>query len=473
VTPIDTLPDEVLLAIFDVRLRIFDFGVGEDPTSKKSIEAWQSLVHVCRRWRSIVFGSPVRLNLQLVGTRKTPVRDTLDVWPPAMPLVIDDLFPVCLTGSLDNTIALLEHSHRVCQICMDVTSPELEEVSAAMQVPFPELTDLQFSSCDELVMAPVLPDSFLGSSAPRLRKLQLGSIPFPGLPRLLLSTTHLVELHLVNIPHAGYISPETMVNALSTLINLESLSLIFESPQSRPDAESRRPPPIRSVLPVLKYFAFNGLSEYLEDFVARVDTPLLNTLCVTPLNQFEFNTTPFIRFIDRTPKLKAFKKARVCFDRDAAWVDLSTTSGCGVLNMTVTCRGLEQQLSSLERVCASSLPPLSAAEDLYVCEAPTFRPDWQDMQDDFESTQWLDLLDLFRAVKNLYLSKDMAPGIVLALQETVIGGTAVLPTLQNIFLEELQSSGPIQEAIGQFVAARQVTSHPIAVSCWDRWRRGS
>ena len=469
-TLIDTLPDEVLLAIFEARLKIFDFGVGEDPASKKSIEAWQSLVHVCRRWRSIVFGSPVRLNLQLVGTRKTPVRDTLDVWPPALPLVIYDFFPVCLTGSLDNIIALFEHSRRVCQIFMDVTTLELEEVSAAMQVPFPGLTDLQLTSCDEMAMAPVLPDSFLGSSAPRLRKLQLTSIPFPGLPRLLLSTTHLVELHLGYIPHAGYISPETMVNALSTLINLESFSLIFESPRSRPDAESRRPlPPTRSVLPVLTRFVFNGLSEYLEDFVARIDTPLLNTLYVTPLDQFVFSTTPFFRFIDRTPMLKAFKKARVCFDHKAAWVDISTTSDCGVLNMTVSCRGLEEQLLALGRVCASSLPSLTAAEDLYV-EAPTFRPDWQDAQD----AQWLDLLRPFSAVKNLYLSKEL-PGVVLALQEAVIRGTTVtvLPTLQNIFLEELHSSGPIQEVIGQFVAAREVTSHPITVSCWDRWKRGS
>ncbi|KAN0109365.1 hypothetical protein V8E52_009337 [Russula decolorans] len=36
-------------------------------------------------------------------------------------------------------------------------------------------------------------------------------IPFPGLPKLLLSATHLVQLWLANIPHSGYISPEAMV----------------------------------------------------------------------------------------------------------------------------------------------------------------------------------------------------------------------------------------------------------------------
>jgi hypothetical protein len=34
-------------------------------------------------------------------------------------------------------------------------------------------------------------------------------------------------------------------------------------------------------------------------------------------------------------------------------------------------------------------------------------------------------------------------------------------------LEELKPSGPVQEAIGQFVAARQLLGHPVAVSRWN------
>ena len=51
----------------DVLLEVFDFYVAGDMYSKDR-EAWQTLVHVCRRWRSIVFGSPRRLDLQLVCT---------------------------------------------------------------------------------------------------------------------------------------------------------------------------------------------------------------------------------------------------------------------------------------------------------------------------------------------------------------------------------------------------------------------
>ena len=40
--------------------------------------------------------------------------------------------------------------------------------------------------------------------------------------------------------------------------------------------------------------------------------------------------------------------------------------------------------------------------------------------------------------------------------------------LQNVFLEGFQLSGPVQEAIGKFIAARQVTDHPIVVARWER-----
>ena len=53
------------------------------------------------------------------------------------------------------------------------------------------------------------------------------------------------------------------------------------------------------------------------------------------------------------------------------------------------------------------------------------------------------------AVKNLYLSKELSPGIAGALQDLVGGRlTEVLPGLQNTFVEWLEPSGHFQENIG-------------------------
>lgn len=81
---IDVLPDEVLLEIFD----FYVVPQGPFRPDKRETEAWQSLVHMCRRWRSIVFGSSRRLNLQLFCSPRTPVRDTIDIWP-ELPLHIE------------------------------------------------------------------------------------------------------------------------------------------------------------------------------------------------------------------------------------------------------------------------------------------------------------------------------------------------------------------------------------------------
>ena len=460
VIPIDILPDEVLLAIFD-------FLVDQDVDQaaqlpriprKKEIESWQSLVHVCRRWRRIVFESPHRLNLRLVCTIKTSARDTLDVWP-ALPLLIRD--SACYGECFDNFMALLKHNDRVCQINLGgIPGLHLEKLSAAMQEPFPELTLLVLLSPE---MVPALPDSFLGGSAPRLRFLWLEGISFPGLPKLLLSATRLVHLTLYDIPHSGYISPEAMLAALSTLATLESLSLGFLSSQPFPDLADR--PPLsqtRSALPVLTYFWYQGASGYLDDLVARIDAPQVNKLYITFFHQIVFHTPQFTCFIRRTPALKALKKAHVAFDESHAHAILS--SRYGLLHMTIVEFGL--QVSSLERICTSFLSSLFSLEDLYIYEYPSSHPDWRG---DTENTAWLELLHPFSAVKNLYLSKQIASIIGHALQDLVGGRTTeVLPTLQHIFLEGLLPSGPIQEGIQQFVAMRQVTSHHIAVSRWDK-----
>ena len=64
--PIDALPDNVLL-------ETFEFYLGKDAADliddEYDYDGWQTLVHVCRRWRCVVFASPRRLDLKLHCTR--------------------------------------------------------------------------------------------------------------------------------------------------------------------------------------------------------------------------------------------------------------------------------------------------------------------------------------------------------------------------------------------------------------------
>ena len=458
---IDTLPDDVLLEILNLHGHYDDddlYSYGENREN-----AWQTLVHVCRRWRCIVFGSPRHLNLLLACTKRTPARDMLDVWPP-LPLIV--YYYHYETGSVDNVIAALECSDRVYRIYLDIDeSRESDILLGATQQPFPELTYLELMSNYVETMA-VVPDSFLGGSAPRLESFSLDCIPFPGLPKLLLSATHLVSLHLIDTPHSGYISPDRMVAALSTLTSLEELRLEFKSPRSCPDQASRRPPSkIRSVLPGLTIFRFKGVSEYLDDLVACIDAPQLNHLTITFFNDIEFDTPQLVRFISHTPKSKELESVYIILHNWSAVFDFSSqTSHRGLFTVQILCRGLDWQLAAVEQVCTSCLPPLYILEDLYFHEDSHSPPD---RKDSVENRDWLELFRPFMAVKNLYLSENLASLIAPALQELVEGRTSdVLPALQNIFLEGLESSGSVQESIGKLVAARQAANHPIVISPW-------
>ena len=204
------------------------------------------------------------------------------------------------------------------------------------------------------------------------------------------------------------------------------------------------------MLPVLKHFSFKGVGEYLDDLVAHIDAPRLIKLYITLLDKIEFNTPQFIRFISHTPTLKPLKEACVIFRNGYAGVRLS--SPFQELYVSIPCRGLDWQVSSLEQVCTSCLPPFPALEELYIYGDSLWE---RNRQDHIENWQWLELLRPFTTVKNLYLSEEFAPHIVPALQVLVeIGTPEVLPALQNIFREGLKASGPVHEGIWQFVAPR-------------------
>ena len=458
---IDLLPDDVLLEIFE-----FCSEYDDDETfNKTAIERWQPLIQVCRRWRSLVFRSPRRLNLQLCCTPKTPVKDTLDVWP-ALPLIIEGT--LALSSSTDNVIAALGQSNRVWQVSLD--GWKLEEVLLAMQVPFPELTVLLLWSEDETPV--VIPDSFLGGSAPRLRTLTLNSISFPGLPKLLLSATHLVYLSLNGIPHSAYISPQAIVALIAALSSLRTLRLRFRSPQSRPDWESPSlPPQKRSILPTLAEFYFKGVTEYLEELLARIDTPQLYQMSLNFFNQIDFNCPQLAQFINCTPTLRPPNATEVHVKFDDSTVSVTLGSWTSKFHsddilIDISCEEPDWQLSSIEQVCNWSLPPLSTVEELYI-EHQYSKLVWKN--EAIENDLWLQLLPPFTAVKDLYLSNEFAPGIAAALQELVGGGREVLPNLQNIFVKRLELSKSFQKNIGQFVAARQLTDHPIAISDWNKY----
>jgi len=287
-----------------------------------------------------------------------------------------------------------------------------------MQKPFLELTHLQVSVDGDLV--PLLPDSFLGGSAPHLRTLVLRSIPFPSIPKLLLSAHGLVTLSLWDIPDSGYFSPDAMATALTVMTRLESLHLQFRSPRSRPNPASRPlPPPTRFVLLALTKLVFKGVHQYLEDLLARIDAPLLYYLYIGFFMDLNFDIPQLHRLIGHAEEFKAFDHAQVWILDDSVMLGLSPETRADKyplpLELQIICRELDWQFSSLAQVGSSSFPLLSTLEDLQIWEDDKLPSShWTD---DMENAQWLELLDSFTALKNLYLMDNVARHVCRALLE--------------------------------------------------------
>ena len=132
----------------NVFLEIFCFYEENDEEDEEGpfllVWKWHLLVHICRRWRQLVYASPRRLDLRILCTRKTPVRKDLGIWP-ALPISVDfhNFYDYWVhADNEDNAITALEHPDRVCEVRFLVTGSELEKIAMAMQEPFPVLRKL-------------------------------------------------------------------------------------------------------------------------------------------------------------------------------------------------------------------------------------------------------------------------------------------------------------------------------------------
>ena len=469
--PIDILPDDVLLQVFDF------CRMGDHPLELPAhpVLEWHRLVHVCRRWRQIIFSSPRRLDLSLLCKHGTPVRRNLDLWPD-FPLIIHYANYLHYSSKIfshdeDNIIAALEHPDRVRRLRFPMTSSLSGKLATATRVqdPFPILTQLWLSSEDGCPM--VLLSAFLGGPAPRLREIHLEGVFFPTLPTLLSSSSNLVVLHLHRLPHTRYITAEAMVASLAALTRLHDLSIDFVWTWSTylPDQSGRAAPPTRVVLPVLTLFKFQGLSGYLEDLVAQIDAPCLTSILIKCFDQLAFQAPQLFRLICQTQIFEQAltMNAEVLFHSSSVKISLSSEQAPShrtFLDFQISCRGLDSQVSHLAECLSQSSMILFNVHHL-------FMHTYGSQLEDVDNIEWLALLRRFTAVETLVVSRGTERPITDALNEvTAAMAPGILPALRL-----LHTISEMAGCVEEFVTARRLSGlPPITISSpntisWERW----
>ena len=293
-----TLQETIENLSFDVLLDIFLHCLEGSP------QFWPTLVHVCQKWRQVVFAFPQTLHLRLYCKHGRPVLKTLGCWP-ALPIVIQYGGSPSLDSPSpedeDNVVAALKQSDRVCSISLTITGLLLHKLFL-VEEPFSVLEDLVLLSQNPMGL--LLPNTFKWGSP--LRRLHSIGIAFPALPQLLFPSIDLVDLQLHEIPGVGYFSPDAFASALSGMVQLKYLSLHFLSPASRPNHVGLSPSPgVRVVLPALTHLKFRGVSEYLNSLVSKIDAPGLVDIEIGFFNQLILRLSQLGQFIDRIEMQKS------------------------------------------------------------------------------------------------------------------------------------------------------------------------
>ena len=142
------------------------------------------------------------------------------------------------------------------------------------------------------------------------------------------------------------------------------------------------------------------------------------------------------------------------------------------LGLDITCDVSDWPLSSMMRLSEQLLSIPSQVEQLELYEE-----DWDELdfsieegwQVDLDDPRWLQLLNPFLSVRDLYVSERLGPFVASTLEK--LSGesiTEVLPRLDNLFFEGFGSSEFMQKAIKPFVSLRQLSGYPVIIKHWQR-----
>ena len=388
----------------------------------------------------------------------------LDVWP-ALPISIRSMLEDD-DPDRDDTIAALEHRERITEVDLSgLSGPQLESCVALMQETFPILRTLSLE-CDAETPTPVISETFLGGCAPRLRIVNLCYIPFPTLPKLLLSASHLVRLHLEEIPKTVYISPDAMATCLAALTRLQSITISSPFWRSFPPKQTNQhPPPMsRAVLPSLTQFTSGGVSgEYLDDLMARIHLLRLDHLRLQFFHRSTFGVPKLPQIVHGIETVKPPFHTDVHFYYESTNIDFF--SNFSRISLEFQCTGLDNQLSWLKKIYPQFVPLLSQTDYLELFD--------HDAQDDQDSTLWLEFLRPFSAVKTLcFHDQNLLRQIARVLGELTDERAAdVLPMLDTIVWLDKTYWDPLWDQVKSwlfplvqpFLDARQLLGHPVVV----------
>ena len=463
---VQTLPDDVLLKIFSYhRLASLRSGPWK----------WYRLAQVCRRWRFIVYTHPRLLDLPIILTNTSPIWETPDFLPADIPVIMWYRSPLS-DKDVHNIFDTLKNPGRICEIDIDMTRFLLEKCASLLEESFPALEYLRLRSQGTVSWASrgelAIPDNFLGNSAPRLRVVRLQNTIFPTLPRLLSTSQNLASLQLEHIPGEGIFTAQELAVGLSSTPQLKVLEIGIHG-----DVRPRLiwiAPRDRVVLPSLLEFRYMGQLSYLDDFASRIDTPIIEKIGATLVNNcWVFKTYGLCRLFAASKELRSSCRRtthiRFC-EESVAFTHHFTrsTSSPGSFQVRFVDRGWSLDYVALVSQICLKFQSIGIMHKLTWVEIRGF-PRFRRVLD---ANSWLTLLRTLSGVERLDVIGTVVSNVMFTLAEVSGEETRkILPALRDLHVPAVSYNPRYEESAGirmfadikRFAAARELCGLPISV----------
>jgi hypothetical protein len=381
---------------------------------------------------------------------------------PPLPLVINyEESDRDITANDEEGIMLaLDQRDRVHRVRLGMPVPKLQKFIMAMNEEYPILEYLIMRPWTEVgSTALMLPETL---QAPHLRYLLLNGFALRIGSRILTTSVGLVTLILMVSHSFAYIQPNTVLQWLSSMSQLETVVISFRIPIPNRDVERQlmhTPITTHVTLPNLRYFEFRGASAYLEAVTHWITTPRLEKLFIQFFKQLTFSVPGLLQFMNTTENLR-FDSAGFEFAKDKIYADFYPREDKTIpLQMDVRCWHLDWQVSSVAQIF-DSLSQLSSTVEHLTLEHKVHSRSSEE-HNEVDRTEWRKLLRSFSNVKTLR----MDGGLVKELSRCLRPDDGELPLELLPELQELtySGSGSAGVAFAPFLDARQSAGRPVTL----------
>jgi hypothetical protein len=369
------------------------------------------------------------------------------------------MWDVVAEGEEKGITIALKRRDRVRCVRLRMYGPTLKKFVMAMDEEYPMLEYLIMEATvrDVEGKALMLPETL---RAPHLRHLLLSDITLPIGSRILTTAMGLVTLSLTVDRPPSYFQPNTLLQLLSFMPQLEKLLVFFSFLVLVERKLVHTPATTNVTLPNLRYFRFQGSSAYLEAVVCQITTPRLEGLRIRFFKQPTFSVSSLLPFMNITRNL-SFDSVKFKFAWNEIYVGMylrdSEEAEVYALSMTVCVAHLKWQIPSVAQIFDSPGQIFFSVEHLTLELKPTIGGAEADR------TEWRKLLRSFGNVKTLHVDEGLVKQISCCLRlDDGEHPLELLPELQEL---TYSGSGDTSDAFTPLIDARQNAGRPVTLVC--------